>query len=102
MSVAFDFHTLSLTIDYTLEEYQKSTGSGDLVALMGIHLPEAGPVDRSKFLRFRHEHAHFTSFMATGLAELYGIFSDYLLVFLFRVLQGNAEDLAGIELELPL
>ena len=138
MTVAFDFHTLSLTIDHALDEYLQLRGRNgepklvslkelrrhagiappepsagpeppDMVpaadvldAVMGINLAEAPVGDRSKFLRFRHEHAHFTSFVASGLADLYGVFSDYILVFLSLALVGQAADPSKIELEVPL
>jgi hypothetical protein len=95
MTVAFDFHTLSLTIDHSQSEYQQATASG-----LGLNIWETVSGDRSKVLRFRHEHAHFTSFMASGLADLYGVISDYLLVFLYQVLRQQTENSSTLELPL--
>ena len=92
---AFDFHTLSLTIDNTLAEYQEATGTSAGRSIMGLLLPEILAGDRSKFLSFRHEHAHFASFVATGLADLYGIFSDYLGVMCYVSLRAVVQNSRG-------
>lgn len=93
MTVAFDFHTLSLTIDHSQDEYKEAAAAG-----LGLNIWEAASGDRSKVLRFRHEHAHFTSFVASGLADLYGVISDYLLVFLYLVLHREMKGASAIEL----
>jgi hypothetical protein len=85
MATAFDFHTLSLSIDQTLAEYQQALEQSKAAGL-GMNVWEVATGDRSQTLRFRHEHAHFSSFMASGLADLYGIFGDYALVFLHAVM----------------
>jgi hypothetical protein len=102
VSVAFDFHTLSLSIDQTMEEYRRASLAGSGLNILGLNIGEVIGGDRSTFLRFRHEHAHFTSFMASGLADLYGIFSDYMLVFLYSVLLGAGGDPANLVLAVPL
>jgi hypothetical protein len=84
---AFDFHTLSLTIDNTLDEYRRITGLDQGLNLLGLNIGEIIAGDRSKFLVFRHEHAHFTSFTSAGLTDLYTVFADYLAMMLFLVLQ---------------
>lgn len=97
MTTSFDFHTLSLTLDQTLDEYTEAR-SDDL----GLHLWE-GLGDRSKKVRFRHEHAHFTSFLASGLADLYGgILSDYITAVLYSVLWRKISEVPGRTLALPL
>jgi hypothetical protein len=88
VTVAFDIHTLSLTIDQTLDEFREAIAGSE--GTLGLHLWEVNAGRRSQVLRFRHEHAHFTSYMASGLADLYGVFSDYLLVFLFLVLRASS------------
>lgn len=104
MPVSFDFHTMSLTIDMTLDEYAAAAGidqeSGQL-GILGLALLDVTDGDRSQFLRFRHEHAHFTSFVATGLADLYGVVSDYLLVALHSVVRRQVESGSG-EVVVPL
>jgi hypothetical protein len=82
VSISFDFHTMSVTLDQTLAEYR-----GQLNSELGLHVWERVSGDRSKTLRFRHEHAHFTSFMASGLSDLYGVFSDYVIAFLYLIVR---------------
>ncbi|HJZ93966.1 MAG TPA: hypothetical protein VKE40_24035 [Gemmataceae bacterium] len=98
MTTSFDFHTLSLTIDQTLAEYNRARVPGPL----GLHLYEVVQGDRSKILRFRHEHAHFTSFLATGLADLYGVFSDYTLALLYAYVHRQMTGDGAAALTLPL
>ena len=81
MAVTFDFQTISVNIDHSLDEYTA------IPVKIGIHVWEDSMGDRSKILRFRHEHAHFTSYMASGLCDLYGVFNDYCLAFLYAVLR---------------
>jgi hypothetical protein len=84
VTYSFDFHGLSVTVGETSDQFRQLLLPG-----LGLHVYETR--DRSIALRFRHEQAHFTSFMATGLADLYGIFSDYLLVFLHAITRRAAE-----------
>jgi hypothetical protein len=56
MRLAFGFHTLSLTIDSTLEEYRKSAGLDSGASLLRLSIPDIVVGDRSKCLVFRHEH----------------------------------------------
>lgn len=100
MTVAFDFHTLSLSIDETLDEYRQAIAGGERI--LGLHVWETTRGKRSQVLKFRHEHAHFTSYMASGMADLYGVFSDYLLVFLFLVLRAEAGEQFERSLRVPL
>jgi hypothetical protein len=97
MSIAFDFHSLSFTIDHTLEEYRAIRGDG----LLGMYIWETAIGDRTKVLKFRHEHAHLTSFLASGLADLQGIISDYLLVFLYSIVRA-AQQISRSELAFPV
>src|SRR5262249_22078136 len=98
MTTSFDFHTLSVTIDKTPAEYNRARVPGPL----GLHLYEVVQGDRSKILRFRHEHAHFTSFLATGLADLYGVFSDYTLALLYAYVHRQMTGDGAAALTLPL
>ncbi len=98
MTSSFDFHTLSVTVDRPLEEYTASLTPTPL----GLHVWEVGSGDRSQVLRYRHEHAHFTSFLASGLADLYGVFSDYTLAFLYAALRRQMTRAPGRALSLPL
>lgn len=86
MAAAFDFHTMSLTLDSTLEEWQQAYAD-DISRGWGAFSPwDVVEGDRSKVLGFRHEHAHFMSFAASGLADLYGVVSDYVYVLTFSVI----------------
>ena len=89
---AFDFHTLSLTIDSTFEEYDSATGVSQGATILGLNIADVLRGDRSKFLRFRHEHAHFTSFVGSGLVDLYGVLSDYLSLLCYVVLREEVKE----------
>jgi hypothetical protein len=52
-------------------------------------------------VQFRHEHAHFASFQASGLSEFHAIFSDYKL-FLFSVIIRHFYDRNSGKLRVPL
>jgi hypothetical protein len=78
----FDFHTLAINIDQPLSEYTEMQ-----TPLLGLHLYAIVSGDRGKVLQFRHEHAHFASFTASGLADLQGIFSDYRWAFLHALMR---------------
>jgi hypothetical protein len=103
MAITFDFHTLSFNIKNTLDEYTQATGI-DVVSgtsgVLGLNLADILVGDRSRFLRFRHEHSHFTSFLATGLADLSGVFTDYLHVMLDRTLRVSLENDAPVQVPL--
>jgi hypothetical protein len=94
VATTFDFHTLSITVDQPLEEYIAGVQ-------FGLHSWE-GWNDRSKTLRWRHEHAHFASFLASGLSDLYGVFADYTLVLLYAALRSRIIDARDEPLILPL
>jgi hypothetical protein len=100
---AFDFHTLSLTIDSTLAEYLDATGlsKGEVPLGLGLNIGDISIGDRTRFLRFRHEHAHFASFVACGLADLYGIFSDYISVMCYVILRAELRAGSG-KLRVPV
>jgi hypothetical protein len=84
---SFDFHTIELAVDSTAAEYMEASGMAQGAPWLGMNLPDIVVGDRSKFLSFRHEHAHATSFLATGLMDLHGIFYDYRLVMFDQILR---------------
>ncbi|MFF4838287.1 tetratricopeptide repeat protein [Streptomyces sp. NPDC001315] len=87
MAAAFDFHTMSLTLDSTLEEWRQAYADDISRRQWGALSPwDVVEGDRSKVLSFRHEHAHFMSFAASGLADLYGVVSDYVYVLTYSVI----------------
>jgi hypothetical protein len=88
---SFDFHTISIAVDSTAAEYLEASGMEQGAAPLGMNLGDLVIGDRSKFLSFRHEHAHATSFMATGLMDLHGIFYDYLLTMYDQILRKASE-----------
>jgi len=73
MSIVFDHQSNSLRVDQTYDEFLKGHVLGQL--------PAYNPVDGAvaKHISYRHEHAHFTSFLATGLSELQSITQNFRL-----------------------
>jgi hypothetical protein len=95
MAVTFDPQTLSITVDLSLDEYTAAAGvdiRAERAGILGLNLADLAAGDRSKFLEFRHEHAHFSSFMATGLSDLQGVISDYLYVMLYRIVTVESKE----------
>jgi hypothetical protein len=100
MPITFDPQTLSITVDMPLDEYAKSSGAdfqAGNVGILGLSLADIPVGDRSRFLEFRHEHAHFTSFITTGLSDLQGVISDYLLVMLHQVIRIQSMESGTVE-----
>lgn len=97
MSAAqFDSYTLSLSIDQTLEEFLE-----DQKSMPGMRIWENPLGDREKILSFRHEFAHFASYVATGLADLVGVFFDYKIIFLDSIIN-HVIDKTGPVVEVPI
>lgn len=97
---AFDFHTLTLAIDSTLQDYLSAQRFNSAEYALGLNLVEISTGDRSQFLSFRHEHAHFSSFVASGLADLHGVIGDYLHALLYRVVQDQLAESPALVLPL--
>ena len=98
MSIYYDHHTQRIRVPHTRAEYLQALGS---TRPCGIHL-YAAIDDRLDYrVQFRHEHAHFASFQATGLAELQAIFSDYKL-FLFHLIVRHFYQEGSGKLRVPL
>ncbi|MFO0815319.1 MAG: hypothetical protein U0796_19055 [Gemmatales bacterium] len=95
MSIVFDHQSNSLRIDHTYDEFMKGHFQGQMPAYNSAD----GTV--ANHISYRHEHAHFTSFLATGLSELQSITQNFrfsLLISTFVELLRKSPD----ELVVPL
>jgi hypothetical protein len=77
MNLFYDHTNNSIQIGHTLDEYLKAVGENN-----GIQFWVSIDDDIDLRIKYRHEHAHFSSYNSTGLIELQSAYHDYKL-FLF-------------------
>ncbi|WP_156993904.1 hypothetical protein [Terriglobus sp. TAA 43] len=97
MDPIYDFLSGTLFVPHTAAEYLRAIGDWKL----GPHIyADAGGSIDSK-IKFRHEHAHFSSYMASGLVDLHTFFKNQRLI-IARVLIDHFANHSDGVLEVPL
>src|SRR5438105_197554 len=81
MPVAYDPQSNSLQVEHTRDEYLKAVNQ------FGLYIWGGVDDDIGHRIAFRHEHAHFTSILATDLSELRSIVQDWKHTILVAALQ---------------
>ena len=75
--ITYDHRNQSIHIAYTFDELLHASQAGD-----PFNLWAAFGASTEDQIKYRHEHAHFVSYNATGLAEFHAVFLDYRLFLL--------------------
>src|SRR5579872_284054 len=97
MDPVYDFRSQTLFVPYTEAEYRKAVGDWRLGP--NIYADVGGSTDFK--VKFRHEHAHFSSYMASGLVDLHTFFKDHRLAIGYALVNHFAQRSDGA-LEVPL
>lgn len=97
MDPIYDFRSATLFVPYTEAEYRKAVGDWHLGP--NIYADFGGSTDFK--VKFRHEHAHFSSYMASGLVDLHTFFKNQRLAIGWALVNHFACRSDGV-LEVPL
>lgn len=97
MEPIYDFRSDTLFVAYTEAEYRKAIGDWKLGP--NIYADAGGSTDFK--VKYRHEHAHFASYMASGLVDLHTFFKNQRLAIGFALVEHFARRSDDV-LEVPL
>lgn len=86
MSFYYDHINNSISVPHTYEEYVKALKKSPTIQYW------VSPNDDIDFrTKYRHEHAHFSSYNSTGLIEFQALFSDFKLLLLVSMYRWHLE-----------